>query len=130
MVAPEWLRLLAPLPTGAGEFQGERMAGPPLAGWQQVRLVLGDGATGLRVVTAMYDPEGRPGMVSDLVATAGGVRQESVGARIEPDGRLEGTHWLTDGDQHTPRPLSDAERAGLRLMAEALWRRWSAGGGA
>jgi hypothetical protein len=130
MGAPEWLELLAPLPGGEGECQGAPMPGPPLVGWHEVRLVLGNGVTGLRVVTAMYDPDGRPGMVNDLVATDGGARQESAGARIEPDGRLDGAHWLTTGDRHTPRPLSDAEREGLRRLADALWRRWSAGRGA
>jgi len=56
-----WLALLAPLPAEGGEWKQETRADPALAGWTQVRLVLGDGVTGLRVLTAMFEPEGRPG---------------------------------------------------------------------
>ena len=106
------------------------MTQEPLAGWRQVQLVFGDGVTGLRVIVALYDPAGRPGMVSDLVAVDGGQRQESVGARVEPDGHLQGTHWLVEGDHHTPRPLTEAEREGLRMLAETVWDRCAARGAA
>ena len=128
MSAPAWLALLASLPAGEGECHCALMTGEAFVGWEEIRLVLGDGRTGLRVVTAIYDPAGRPGAVSDLVATAGGHRQESLGARVEPDGHMEGTRWLTEGDRHTPRPLTEGERSGLRALAGALWERCSAGG--
>jgi hypothetical protein len=63
-----WLALLAPLPAEGGEWKQETRTDSALAGWTQVRLVLGDGVTGLRVLTAMFDPEGHPGSVSDLVS--------------------------------------------------------------
>ena len=106
------------------------MTQEPLAGWRQIRLVYGDGVTGLRVIVALYDTDGRPGMVSDLVAVAGGQRQESVGARVEPDGRVRGTYWLVDGDRHTPRPLTEAEQHGLRTLAQAVWDWYAAKGAA
>ena len=115
-----WLALLAPLPAEGGEWEQETRADPALAGWTQVRLVLGDGVTGLRVLTAMFDPEGRPGSVSDLVATDGGRRQETVGARIEPDGSLRGTYWLTEDERNTPRQPTAREEEGLRAIAAAL----------
>jgi len=94
-----------------------------LAGWTQVRLVLGDGVTGLRVLTAMFDPEGRPGSVSDLVSRDGGRHQETAGGRIEPDGRMHATYWLTEGERHTPRALTAQEEEGLRRLAAALRER-------
>jgi hypothetical protein len=75
----------------------------------------------------MYDPAGRVGMISDLVATDGGRRQESVGARVESDGQMQGTHWLTEEDRHVPRPITADEVAGLRALADALWRRATVG---
>ncbi len=117
------LSLLGPLPPEGGECHVSSMTQEPLAGWRQVQLVFGDGVTGLRVIVGLYDAAGHPGMVSDLVASAGGERQESVGARVEPDGEVKGTHWLVEGDRHTPRPLTDAERDGLRVLAQAVWER-------
>ena len=117
--------LLAPLPAEGGEWSQEQRADEPLAGWTQVRLVLGGGLGRMRVLTAMYDPEGRPGMVSDLVAREGGHHQETAGARIEPDGRMHGTYWLTEGDRNTPRPLTADEEEGLRRLAHALQARCS-----
>ncbi len=130
MSSPTWLALLASLPADEGECHRAPMVGETFVGWQEIRLVLGDGRTRLRVVTAIYDPAGRPGAVSDLVATEGGHRQESLGARVEPDGRIEGTRWLTEGDRHAPRPLTEAERNGLRALAGALWERCSGQGAA
>jgi hypothetical protein len=94
-----------------------------LKGWTQVRLVLGNGVTGLRILTAMFDPEGRPGSVSDLVAWDGGRHQETAGGRIEPDGRMHATYWLTEDDRHTPRALTAQEEEGLRRLAAALRER-------
>jgi hypothetical protein len=82
--------------------------------------VLGDGVTGLRVLTAMFDPEGRPGSVSDLISLDGGRHQETAGGRIEPDGRMHTTYWLTEGERHTPRVLTAQEEDGLRRLAAAL----------
>ena len=121
-----WLALIAPLPDDEGDCHSAPMAGEPFAGWRQVRLVLGDGRDGLRVITATYDPADRPGTVSDLVATAGGWRHESLGARVEPDGRVIGTYWSAEDDRHSPRPLTELEQTGLRLLADALRQRCAA----
>jgi len=118
-----WFRLLATLPVDEGECHATTLSGEPLAGWQQVWLVLGDGARGLRVISAMYDPTGQPGMISDLVATDSGHHQESVGARFESDGQIHGTHWVTDGEHHTPRPITNDEADALRELAERLRQR-------
>ena len=115
-----WLALLAPLPEEGGEWSQETRTDPALAGWTQVRLVLGDGVKGLRVLTAMFDPEGRPGSVSDLVSRDSGRRQETAGGRIEPDGRMHATYWLTEEERHTPRAVTAQEEDALRQLAVAL----------
>jgi hypothetical protein len=122
--------LLDPLPPDEGECHSATVPGEPFVGWRQIRLVIGDGATGLRVIVGMYDQTGRSGMVSDLVATAGGARQESLGARIEPDGSMRGTYWLSEGDRHTPRSLTEVELSALRVLADALWQRCTEESGA
>ena len=118
-----WLALLAPIPTEGGDWHQETRTDDALKGWTQVRLVLGNGVTGLRVLTAMFDPEGRPGSVSDLVSLDGGRHQETAGGRIEPDGRMRATYWLTEGEHHTPRALTAEEEEGLRKLASALRER-------
>jgi hypothetical protein len=122
MSRPAWLALLAELPTGEGEFHSAPMSGEPFAGWEQMRIFLGDGDNDMRVVTAIFDADGKPGMVSDLIATARGLRQESMGARFDSAGSIEGTYWMTQGDRMTPRPLTDGEKLSLRDLAETLWR--------
>jgi hypothetical protein len=117
---PTWLALLGPFPSEGGEWSQETRTDSMLDGWTQVRLVLGDGVSGMRIVLAMFDPEGRPGMVSDLISRDGGQHQETAGARIEPDGRLLGTYWLTLGEQNTPRVLTAEEEEGLRRLAGEL----------
>jgi hypothetical protein len=101
------------------------MESDPFIGWTQVQLMLGEGSPRFRVIVAVFDPAGRPGTVSDLVAAEGGRRQESVHARVELDGRIQGTHWLVEGDRHTPRPLTDREVQGVRVLAQSLWERSS-----
>lgn len=124
------LSLLGPLPPEAGECHSASLTQEPLAGWRQIQLVFGDGGARLRVVVALYDTAARPAMISDLVAVDGGQRQESLGARIDSAGLLHGTHWLADGDRHTPRPLTDSEQDGLRALAQALWDRCATTGAA
>jgi len=123
MTTAPWLKLLAPIPLDGGEWHQETRTDEALKDWTQVRLVLGNGVTGLRVLTAMFDPEGRPGSVSDLVSLGGGRHQETAGGRIEPDGRIYATYWLTEGEQHTPRTLTAQEEEGLRRLAAALRER-------
>jgi hypothetical protein len=109
-----WLTLLAPLPAEGGEWTQETRTDSVLAGWTQVRLVLGGRITGMRIALAMFDPEGRPGMVSDLVTRDGGKYQETAG------GRMYATYWLTERDTHTPRALTPEEEEGLKRLATAL----------
>ena len=120
MTNPTWLSLLAPIPSEGGEWHQETRTDPALKGWTQIRLVLGNGVTGLRVLTAMFDPEGRPGSVSDLISREGGRHQETADGRIEPDGRMHATYWLTEGERHTPRALTAQEEDALRRLAVAL----------
>ena len=120
MTTAPWLSLLAPLPAEGGDWHQETRTDPPLKGRTQVRLVLGNGVTGLRVLTAMFDPEGRAGSVSDLVSRDGGRHQETAGGRIEPDGRMHATYWLTEGERHTPRALTAQEEDPLRRLAVAM----------
>jgi hypothetical protein len=61
-----------------------------------------------------------PTSVRDLVSRDGGQHQETAGGRIEPDGRLTGTYWLTQGEQNTPRALTAEEEEGLRRLAVVL----------
>ena len=125
MTNPSWLSLLAPLPAEGGEWHQETRTEPALKGWTQVRLVLGDGVTGLRVLTAIFDPAGRPGRASDLAPRDGGRHQETAGGRIEPDGRMHATYWLTEDERHTPRALTAQEEEGLRCLVVALRERCS-----
>jgi hypothetical protein len=101
------------------------MAGEVFSGWEEVRLTLGNGRDGLRVIAGIYDPQGKPGAISDLVAVEAGLKQQSAGGRLESDGRIQGTYWHTEGDQHTPHPLTEVERDGLRALAMALRARCS-----
>ena len=117
------LELLAPLPPDGGLCHSTSINQGPLAGGHQVEFVFAEGVVGLRVITALFDSAGRPGMISDLVSFEGGRRQESLGARVEPDGQMSGTHWLVEGDHHTPKPLTQAEQDGLRVLAQAVWDR-------
>jgi hypothetical protein len=61
--------------------------------------------------------------VRALVSRDGGQHQETAGGRIEPDGRLTGTYWLTQGEQNTPRTLTAGEEEGLRQLAVGLKKR-------
>jgi hypothetical protein len=47
------------------------MAGEVFSGWEEVRLTLGNGRDGLRVIAGIYDPQGKPGAINDLVAIEG-----------------------------------------------------------
>jgi hypothetical protein len=97
---------------------------PPYEDWVEVRLVLGGDKTGVRIVTAVFDADDQPGSVSDVVTIPGGQRQETVSGRIEAGGRILGSYRKTDGDQNTPRPLTEREEQGLRALAAALRQRY------
>lgn len=120
----KWLHLLAPVPTNLGECTRRVMHDAPFEDWVEVRVVLGDGTSGMRIVTAMFDQDDLPGSVSDLVSTEVGKRQETVSGRVGSDGRIEGTYWLTEREQNTPRPLTEKEVQGLREVAASLRMRY------
>ncbi len=147
---PPWHTLLAPLPSDA---RPERTpVGPPevlasaagaaIAGWQNLSLNL-TGEHGLRHLLIVLDERGRPIAASDHVFIHGPdpadpaapwqMRQESIGGRLELDGRFLGTCWTVTGAEpredeqpawaYTPRPPTDDEAASLRrLVAELVAR--------
>ena len=120
----KWLGLLAPVPTGVGECTRRVLHDAPFEDWVEVRVVLGDGASAMRIVTAMFDQDDLPGSVSDLVTSTIGERQETISGRVECDGRIEGTYWLTERDRNVPRPLTEKEVQGLREVAASLRLRY------
>lgn len=148
---PPWHTLLAPLPPDARPVRKpvappEVLAsagGAPIAGWQNLSLHLSAGAHGLRHLLIVLDETGRPIAASDHVflhwpdpGNASGpwqTRQESIGGRLEADGRFLGTGWSVVGPEpgededpvwkSIPRPPTGAEVAQLRsLVAELVGR--------
>jgi len=117
-----WLGLLGPVPPKDGECRRRVMHDAPFEDWVEVRLVLGGGAAGQRIVTAMFDADDQPGSVSDLV-TAGGKR-ETVAARVGTGGRLQGAYRVGDDDKNVPRPLTEPEEQALRAIAVSLRQRY------
>lgn len=118
-----WLGLLGPVPITDGECKRRVLHEAPFEDWVEVRLVLGDGAAGQRIVTAMFDADDQPGSVSDLVTNGGGKR-ETVAGRIVTGGRFQGTYRVSDSDQNIPRELTEMEERALRAIAAALRQRY------
>jgi hypothetical protein len=132
----------------------EVLAGPTgwaIEGWEQLVVHLSAGAAGLRNVLVVLDAHGVLLSASDSVLYRTGpdgtpppadcdspteVRHESVGGRFEPDGNFRGTRWVSvaldpgDSDEleweSTPSEPSEADVAGLRLLAAELVRRSAA----
>lgn len=119
-----WLGLLAPVPATGGECKRRVLHDPPFTDWVEVRLVLGDDASGLRIVTAMFDADDKPGSVSDMVAVDGGRHQETVSGRVEANGRIQGFYTLIENDQRLRGPLTPTDEEGLRALAAALRQRY------
>jgi hypothetical protein len=148
---PPWHALLAPLPPDARPVRTpvgppeilDSPAGAAIAGWQNLSLNLSAGTHGLRHLLILLDDSGRPIAASDHLflhwpdpGDASGpwqMRQESIGGRLEPDGRFLGTCWTVVGPEprededpaweSTPRPPTDAEVAQLRsLVVDLLGR--------
>ncbi|MEP6686821.1 MAG: hypothetical protein ABJC36_00640 [Gemmatimonadales bacterium] len=147
---PPWHTLLAPVPPEARPVR--KPIGPPeilasaegaaIAGWQNLSLNL-SGAHGLRHLLIVLDETGRAIAASDHVflhwpdpgdpAAPWQMLQESIGGRLEADGRFLGTCWTVTGPEpeedeepawtSTPRPPTDDEVAQLRsLVAELIAR--------
>ncbi len=147
---PPWHTLLAPLPPDAvpvrkpiGSVEVPGPAHSAIAGWQNLSLNLSAGTFGLRHLLIVLDETGRPIAASDHVfihwenpSDPSGpwqMRQESIGGRLEEDGRFLGTCWTVTGPepredeppawQSTPRPPTDEEAAALKgLVAEIVAR--------
>jgi hypothetical protein len=148
---PPWHALLAPLPPEAMPVR--KPIGPPdvlgtahggaIAGWQNLSLELSAGTFGLRHLLIVLDETGRPIAASDHVfihwedpSDPSGpwqMRQESIGGRLEEDGRFLGTCWTVSGPEpredeppaweSVPRPPTDEEAAVLKgLVAEIVAR--------
>jgi len=76
----------------------------PVFDWETLTIELSDGNSGLRHVLVTLDGQGRAISASDLVLYRSGledgrveVRTESIGGRIEADGRFFGTRWTSIG---------------------------------
>jgi hypothetical protein len=102
MTRPSWLALFAPIPEDADLTRAPAGEGDAIAGWEILSIHLSAGETGLRNVMVVVDGVGQPLSAQDWVMLrtpdgAGGVTSvhESVGGRLEPDGRFLGTRWRT-----------------------------------
>ena len=158
---PGWHALFAPLPDDAVPKRQPvappeilaRPEGAAVAGWQQLVLHLSDVPGGSRTILVLVDAEGRPISASDGVlyrielpqGTAGDPRpavrweQESVGGRLEHDGRFLGTRWRTitvtnvDGDnteeedvrrrEAIPSMPSEADIVAIKALVAEMLRR-------
>ena len=148
---PTWHTLLAPVPPeampvrtpiGSPEVLGEGQ-GAAIAGWQNLSLHLSAGTFGLRHLLIVLDQTGRPIAASDHVfihwespsdpSCPWQMLQESIGGRLEEDGRVVGTCWTVTGPEprddeppaweSTPRQPTDEETAALkRLVADIVMR--------
>ena len=107
-----WHNLLAAIPKEARINRRPVIApgslrsvdGAPVADWETLTIELFDGNAGLRHVLVTLDGKGRAISASDLVLYRRGlddgrveVRTESIGGRIESDGRFFGTRWTSIG---------------------------------
>lgn len=119
MKRPGWLVLFSPLPA-EGSCNRSIWPDGELAGWETVQFHHSDGSGGLRVALTLRQPDGTLAGVSDLVAWDDGRHQETALVRLESGGEGTGTHWLTEGDEHTPRPVTPEEVAALIRIAEGL----------
>ena len=120
-----------------------RPEGAAVAGWQQLVLHLSEVPTGSRTVLVLLDADGRPISASDDVLYRieqpdGMVRfeMESVGGRLEPDGRFLGTRWRSVSVQReneddatpleaTPSTPSDEDVAAIKALVAEVVRRAS-----
>ena len=156
---PAWHALFAPLPRDAVPRRQPvappevlaRPEGAAIAGWQQVVIDLSVPGAGLRNVLVVLDETGSAISASDSVLYRtelpngdGADRRpavrwehESVGGRLERDGRFLGTRWRTvtitnvDSDDEeevrrretTPTPPSEADVAAIKALVTEVLRR-------
>ena len=145
---PGWHALLAPLPDDAliqrkpvlpPELEGKPGA-EAIAGWQSLIVWLSAGESGSRNLLVMLDASGTPISAGDWVVyrRRDGDEvtwiHESIGGRLEPDGRFLGTRWHTvavgplDSDQAETREQQKSEPgaqdvAALKALVAELLRR-------
>ena len=146
---PAWHALFAPLPPDAVPRRQPvappeilaRPEGAAIAGWEQLVLHLSEVPTGSRTILVVIDGDGHPISASDgvlyrieLPQGAARFEMESVGGRLEPDGRFLGTRWRTVSIQHrdeedatqlesTPSAPSDADVAAIKALVAEIVRR-------
>jgi hypothetical protein len=114
------LDLLGPVPPEDGECRRRVLHDPEHEDWVEVRVTLGSGSTGQRVVTALFDADDRPGRVSDVVTIPGGQRQLAVSGQVADGGLFQGTYMGTDSS----RALTEAEVLSLRAVFASLRQRY------
>lgn len=145
---PGWHVLLAPLPEEAvvqkrpvlpPELEG-KPGSEAIAGWQSLYVYLFAGLSGSRNLLVTLDESGRPISAGDWVVyrtRSGGEDtwiHESIGGRLEPDGRFLGTRWHTVAvgaadseetetrEQRKSEPSAEDIAALKALVAEMLRR--------
>ena len=148
-----WHALLAPLPDGAipevkPVLPPELAARPEsaaVAGWRSVTLYLSAGQAGSRHLLVTLDETGVAISAGDWVLYRSRQgdevtgRHESVGGRLERDGRFLGTRWhsvavgAVDSDEAENRerqgsPASEQDAAALKALAAELIRRSGSSG--
>ena len=83
MTTSDVLTCWLPIPTEQGEFECTPMVQPPFQDWTQVRLFFGNGNLALRVITALFNVEGCPQTISDLIASEERAAAETLGGRSD-----------------------------------------------
>lgn len=143
-----WHALLAPLPHDAvverkpvlpPEMRGKPEAAA-IEGWESLSIYLSDLEAGSRHLLVTLDETGRPISAGDWVVyrsrRADEVTwiHESVGGRLEPDGRFLGTRWHTvavgapEADQAETKEQQKSEpsvedTAALKALVQEILRR-------
>jgi hypothetical protein len=146
---PGWLALFAPIPADARLIRAPVGEGEAIAGWENLSINLSAVEHGMRHVMVALDGAGRPLAAQDWVMVqtrdgAGGVTSvhESVGGRLEPDGRFLGTRWRTvtyeppgsDEDEverreAVPSPPTPEDVAAIHALVRELLARAASGSG-
>lgn len=134
---PAWHELLAPLPGDAAVRR--KPVSDRLPGWESLSVELSAGAAGLRHLLVTLE-NGTPISAGDWVvyrSESGGEvtwEHESVGGRLEADGRFLGTRWRTvavgaaDSDEaetreSVPSAPSEADVIALRALVREIVER-------
>lgn len=147
MTRPSWLALFAPIPEDVELTRAPVGEGDAIAGWETLSIHLSAGESGLRHVMVVVDGVGQPLSAQDWIMvrtadSAGGVTSvhESVGGRLEPDGRFLGTRWRTvtfeapgsdeaDRREAVPSPPSAEDIAAVHALVRELLARAAGGPG-